>query len=156
MANTYSQVNIHAVFSVLGKENILLSSFRPDLFKYISGIINNLEQYSLAVNGYRDHIHAFFELSPSARISDIVREIKANSSKWINDNEFLKGRFSWQEGYGSFSYSRSQRDDVIRYIMNQEEHHKKQSFKEEYMDLLQKFEIKYDPKYLFAFYYELG
>jgi REP element-mobilizing transposase RayT len=152
MANTYSQLNIHAVYSVLGRENFLLSSFRQDLFKYTSGIIKDIGQFPLAVNGFKDHLHVFFELKPSDRISDIAKITKANSSKWINDNKLVKGKFSWQEGYGVFSYSRSQRNNVIQYIMNQEEHHKGKTFREEYLDLLKKFEIDFDSNYLFEFY----
>jgi len=152
MANTFSQINIHIVFTVLGKENLLSNSFRHELFKYIAGILNKSGEYSLAVNGYKDHVHAFFELKPSHCLSDVVQEVKTNSSKWINDNKLIKGKFAWQEGYGSFSYSRSQRDNVINYIINQENHHQKKSFNEEYLELLNKFEIEYDAKYLFEFY----
>ena len=151
MANTYSQINIHAIFCVQGRENILKANFRGDLFKYISGILKKKGQFSLAVNGHYDHIHIFFELSPSLALSDIIRDVKASSSKWINDNKFVLGKFSWQEGYGAFSYSRSQRSNVIEYIMNQKDHHQKRSFKEEYMDLLRKFEIKYQDEYVFDF-----
>ena len=152
MANTFSQLNIHVVFTVLGKENLLLKSFRPDLFKYIAGILKKSGEFSLAVNGYQDHVHAFFELKPSHCLSNIVQVLKTNSSKWINDNQLIKGKFAWQEGYGSFSYSRTQRNNVINYIINQENHHQKNTFREEYLDLLNKFEIEYDPKYLFEFY----
>jgi REP element-mobilizing transposase RayT len=152
MANTYSQINIHVVFSVFKKENFLFSQFRPDLFKYMSAVVNNLGQYSLAVNGVQDHVHLFFELNPSERISDVVKAVKSNSSRWINEKQFIPGKFSWQEGYGGFSYSRSQRNDVIQYIMNQEEHHRRRSFREEYLDLLQKFEIDFNSDYLFDFY----
>ncbi len=152
MANTYSQINIHAVYSVLGRENFLLPSFRQDLFKYTSGIIKDIGQFPLAVNGFKDHVHVFFELKPSDRISDIVRITKSSSSKWINDNKLIKGKFSWQEGYGVFSYSRSQRNNVIQYIINQEEHHKGKTFREEYFDLLKRFEIEFESNYLFEFY----
>lgn len=152
MANTYTQINLHAIFAVGRRENILLSSFQNRLFEYISGILNNLNNYSLAVNGYRDHIHLFFELNPSKSLSDIIRIVKSNSSKWINENKFLPGKFNWQEGYGAFSYSRSQRDNVIKYILNQHEHHKIRSFKEEYLDLLKKFEIDFDDNYVFEFF----
>ena len=152
MANTYTQINIHTVFSVKGRENILTQNFRENLFKYISGILKNEKQFSLAVNGYLDHVHIFFEQNPTTALSDIIRIVKTNSSKWINKNRFVKGRFLWQEGYGAFSYSRSQRDGVIRYIVRQEEHHKKITFREEYMDLLRKFEIPFEGKYVFEFY----
>ena len=149
MANTYTQINIQLVFAVKGRENLLISSFRESLFKYISGILSKNNQYPLAVNGYLDHVHAFFELDANSSVSEIARIVKANSSKWINEENFIPGRFSWQQGYGAFSYSRSQRDNVIKYIINQEEHHRAKSFKEEYLDFLKAFEIKYDEKYLF-------
>ncbi len=152
MANTYIQINIHAIFSVKGRENIITRNYRDRLHQYIAGIINNTKNYSLAVNGYKDHIHIFFELNPVNSLSDVMRDIKANSSKWINDNRFVLGHFSWQEGYGAFSYSRLQRDDVIKYIMEQEKHHAGKSFREEYLALLQKFEIPFEDNYVFEFY----
>jgi putative transposase len=118
----------------------------------MAGILKGDGSYPLAVNGWLDHVHVFFELHPGMCVSDQMRMLKASSSKWINDNKFLKGKFNWQEGYGAFSYSRSQRDNVIQYIMNQEEHHKKQSFREEYLGLLKNFEIQFEEKYLFEFY----
>ena len=130
MANTYTQINMHVVFSVKGRENILSVKIRPDIFKYISGILSNIEQFPLAVNGYKDHVHLFFEMQPTKSLSDIVRVVKTNSSKWINENRFIAGKFSWQEGYGGFSYSRSQRNNVIQYIIKQEEHHKEKTFRE--------------------------
>ena len=152
MANTYTQLNIHGVFSVKGRGNFLLDSFRPDLFKYISGILKNINQFPLAVNGYKDHIHIFFELHPSSSVSDVLQAVKANSSKWINEQKFLRGKFNWQSGFGAFSYSRSQRDNVINYILKQEEHHARKTFKDEYLDLLHKFEIEYKDAYVFEFY----
>jgi len=152
MANTYTQINIHAVFAVKGRQNLLVDKFRNDLFRYIQGILKNQEQFALAVNGYKDHVHIFFELNPKYAISDIMRDVKASSSKWINDNKFVVGKFAWQEGYGGFSYSRSQRDNVINYIVNQENHHKKNTFKDEYLELLRKFEIEFKDEYVFEFY----
>lgn len=152
MANTYSQINIHVVFAVRGRDNILHVKFRNHLFEYISGILCNLDQYSLAVGGYKNHVHVFFEQNPDILLSEIVGKVKANSSKWINENQFLTGHFEWQRGYSAFSYSRGQRNDVIQYIMNQEEHHRTKTFKEEYLSLLQKSGIEYDEKYLFEFY----
>jgi len=152
MANTYTQFNIHIVFAVKGRENVLTKNFRNDLFRYISGILKNSAQFPLAVNGYKDHVHVFFELNPKYSISDIVRDIKANSSKWINDNKFVLGKFSWQEGYGGFSYSRSQRNTVIQYIINQEEKHSGITFREEYLKLLHDFEIEFKNEYVFEFY----
>jgi len=152
MANTYTQINIHGVFSVKGREKFLLKEFRPRLFEYLSGILKNTNQYPLAVNGYKDHVHLFFELDPKKSVSDVMRIVKTNSSKWINENGYIKGKFSWQEGYGAFSYARSQRNNVIKYIMYQELHHKKSTFREEYLDLLKKFEIEFDNHYVFEFY----
>lgn len=155
MANTYTQLNIHAVFSVLGRQNLLSDKLRPELFKYISGILKNSKQFPLAVNGYKDHVHVFFELHPTTSVSEIIQIVKTNSSKWINENKFLARKFNWQKGYGAFSYSRSQRNNVINYITNQEKHHAKSSFKEEYLELLQKFEIDYNDAYLFEFYNDI-
>jgi putative transposase len=152
MANTYTQLNMHVVFSVKGRENILPAKIRPEIFKYISGILTNNNQYSLAVNGYKDHVHIFFEMQPTITLSDIVRIVKSNSSKWINENKMMPGNFSWQAGYGGFSYSRSQRNNVIQYIIKQEEHHKKKTFREEYLELLKTFEINFDEQYVFEFY----
>ncbi|MCP5061786.1 MAG: IS200/IS605 family transposase [Ignavibacteriae bacterium] len=149
MANTYTQLNIQLIFVVNGRDNILKNSFRNELFKYISGILKESKQYPLAVNGYLDHVHAFFELNPKNSVSEISRIVKANSSKWINENNFTRNKFKWQKGYGTFSYSRSQRNKVIKYIINQEKHHKKISFKDEYLDILTKFDIQHDKKYLF-------
>jgi putative transposase len=152
MANTYTQMNTHAVFSVKGRESFITNNFRDDLFKYITGILNNIDQFSLAVNGHQDHIHIFFELNPTTALSDVIRIVKTNSSKWINKNRFVKGKFEWQEGYGAFSYSKSQRNRVIQYIINQEEHHAKKTFRLEYLNLLKKFEIEFNDHYIFEFY----
>ena len=152
MANTYTQINIHVVFAVKGRTNILNNELSLQLFKYINGILSNGNQFPLAIGGYRNHVHIFFELNPDTKLSDIVRDIKANSSRWINENNFFKSRFEWQRGYGGFSYSRSQRDGVIKYIMQQEKHHKKKTFREEYLEILEKFDIKFENEYLFEFY----
>ncbi|MDA3927324.1 MAG: IS200/IS605 family transposase [Prolixibacteraceae bacterium] len=152
MANTYTQLNVHIVFAVKGRANILTSNFRNTLFEYITGILKNLEQYPLSVNGYKDHVHCFFELNPNSSVADIAGKVKANSSKWINKNKFVLGHFEWQRGYGGFTYSKSQRNTVINYIKNQEQHHSTKSFKEEYFELLKKFEIEFENKYIFEFY----
>lgn len=149
MPGTYSQIYIQVIFAVKGRENLIANNWKNDLHKYIAGIIKGKEQKPIIVNGMPDHIHAFIGLKPSMRISDLVRDIKNNSTNFINDNKFVRGKFSWQEGYGVFSYSHSQINDVYHYIANQEEHHKKKSFREEYLELLKKFEIEYDEKYLF-------
>jgi putative transposase len=149
MAGTFSQVYIQIVFAVKGRENVISKSWKDDLHKYIAGIIKGKEQKPIIVNGMPDHIHAFVGLKPAMAISDLVRDIKNNSSNFINTNKLVKGKFSWQEGYGAFSYSHSQIGQVYNYILNQEEHHKKRTFREEYLELLKKFEIEYNEKYLF-------
>jgi putative transposase len=149
MPNTYSQIYIQIIFAVKGRQNLIARQYREELHKYITGIVHKREQKMLAIFCMPDHTHLLVGLKPSIRISDLVRDIKAGSSKFINDNRWVKGKFSWQEGFGAFSYSRSQIDTVIKYILNQEVHHKKTTFKEEYISFLKKFEIEYDEKYLF-------
>ena len=143
---------MHCVFAVRGRQNFITKNFRDELHRYISGILRKDGSFPLAVGGWLDHVHAFFELPVTMAVSDQMRMVKATSSKWINDNNFLRGEFIWQEGYGAFSYSRSQRDSVIKYIINQEHHHKKVTFREEYLSLLKKFEIPFENQYLFEFY----
>jgi REP element-mobilizing transposase RayT len=152
MPNTYTQINIHTVFAVKGRINILHKELMEELCKYMHGIMVNLKQYPLAISGYKNHVHLFFEQNPDTTLSDIMEKVKANSSKWINLNNKVPGHFEWQRGYGGFSYSRSQRNEVIHYIMNQEIHHQEESFKDEYMAILKNFEIAYDDRYLFDFY----
>ena len=152
MANTYSQLNIHCIFAVKGRENIITKNFRDELHRYMSGILKNDGSYPLAVGGWKDHVHVFFELPATLAVSKQMQILKSVSSKWINDNKLVLGKFSWQEGYGAFSYARSQRNTVINYIMNQESHHGKKSFRTEYLEMLKNFEVNYDPKYLFEFY----
>ena len=149
MPNTYSQIYIQIVFAVKGRQNLIKPKNREELQKYIGGIVQNRNQKLLAIYAMPDHIHILVGISPVITISDFVRDIKSGSSKFINDNNWTVGKFHWQEGYGAFSYSKSQIDNVIQYILNQEEHHKRKSFREEYIDFLQKFEIEYDEKYLF-------
>jgi putative transposase len=152
MANTYTQISIHAIFAVKHRENFITKQWRDRLHSYVSGVLKSEDATSLAVGGWLDHVHVFFGMPPTKNISDILRVVKANSSKWINENRLVKGKFQWQEGYAAFSYSRSQRDTVINYIMQQEEHHQKKSFKEEYLEMLKNFEVDFDEKYLFEFY----
>ncbi len=149
MAGTYSQIYIQVVFAVKNRENILLKPWRDEVFKYIAGIIKAKEQKPIIVNGVTDHVHLFIGLKPSMALSDLIREVKNNTTNFINEKKFVKGKFSWQEGYGAFSYSHSQIDSVYNYILNQEEHHRKKTFKEEYIEFLKKFEIDHDEKYLF-------
>jgi REP element-mobilizing transposase RayT len=152
MSGTFTQLYIQIVFAVKGRENIIGKSWKDDLHKYISGIIKGKGQKSIIVNGMPDHIHAFVGLKPAMAISDLVRDVKNNSSNYINDHQLVKGKFAWQEGYGAFSYGHSQIDRVYNYILNQEQHHKKKTFKEEYIDFLNKFQVDFDEKYLFEFY----
>lgn len=152
MAGTFSQVYIQIVFSVKGRENLISSKWRADIHKYIAGIIRNKGQKPIIVGGTSDHIHAFIGIRPSMAISDLAREIKNNSSKFVNEQKLVKGRFAWQEGYGAFSYSHSQVETVYEYILNQEYHHQKETFKDEYFDFLKDYQIEYDEKYLFEWY----
>ena len=149
MANTYSKIYIHIVFTVKGRQNLIQKKYREQLHKYISGIIKNKGQKLLSIFAMPDHIHLFMNTKPNITISDLVRDIKANSSKFISEEKIVKGKFSWQKGFGAFSYSESQIPSVIKYIKNQEEHHKKRTFREEYIELLTKFAIEFDEKYLF-------
>ena len=151
MANTYSQILIHVVFTVRGRANLIDKKWRTDLHKYISGIITSKGQKSIIVNGVGDHIHCFIGLKPSMCLSDLIRDVKNNSSKFINENQLVKGKFQWQEGFGAFSYATSQVKNVYNYILNQEEHHKKSTFKEEYLELLETYEVEYEDDYLFSF-----
>jgi REP element-mobilizing transposase RayT len=153
MANTYSQINIQCIFAVKGRKYLLTKHIRTNLFKYIYGILGNDNAYPLAVNGWKDHIHVFFELSPKMSIADHMMKLKSSSSKWLNDNYFKNREFKWQDGYGAFSYSKSQRNNVIKYILNQEVHHQSVSFKDEYLGFLEKFDVDYDERYIFDFYW---
>ncbi len=152
MPSTYSQLNVHCVFAVKGRKNQLHASFRSQLFQYMSGILKNIEVYPLAVGGWVDHVHLFFELPVNQKLPDIIRVVKANSSRWVNKNQLISEKFQWQSGYAAFSYAKSQRNRVINYIKNQEQHHRKKSFKEEIIRTFEKFEMNYDEKYLFEFY----
>ena len=151
MPNTYSQIYIQIVFTVKGRQNLIPLQKRVELQKFITGIVQKRNQKLLSIYCMPDHTHLLIGLEPSLSISDLVRDIKAGSSKFINDNLWINGKFNWQEGFGAFSYSRSQIDNVIKYILNQEKHHHKKTFKEEYIEFLKKFEIEYNEKYLFDF-----
>ncbi|MFO0356273.1 MAG: IS200/IS605 family transposase [Sphingobacteriaceae bacterium] len=149
MPNTYSQLYVQIVFTVKGRESLIAKENREELHKYITGIIKGRDQKALAVFCMPDHVHVLVSIKPSIAISDLVRDIKAGTSNFIKEQKWVKGKFSWQEGFGAFSYSKSQVDTVVNYILNQEEHHKKKTFKEEYLDFLKKFDIEYQEKYLF-------
>lgn len=152
MPNTYSQLYIQIVFAVQGRKSLISESIREELQKYISGIISNHKQKLLAIYCMPDHTHIFLSLKPNMAISDLVRTIKSNSSSFLK-NRNLVNDFSWQEGFGAFSYAKSQAKNVIDYVLNQAEHHKKRTFKEEYLEFLNKFGIDYNEKYLFEFYH---
>ncbi len=152
MAGTFSQVYMQYVFAVQGRENLIKKTFEEDIYKYIAGIVNGKGQKPLAVNGMPDHIHVLVGLRPAMRISDLIRDIKNNSTNFINDKGWLKQKFSWQEGYGVFSYAESNYGKVIDYIKDQKRHHEKRTFQQEYLLLLKKFNISYEEKYLFEFY----
>jgi len=149
MAGTFSQIYIQIVFAVEGRANLLQNPWREEVFKYMAGIIKGKNQKPIIVNGVANHVHLFIGLKPSVALSDLVRDIKNNTSNFINTQKFVPGKFSWQEGFGSFSYAHSQIEQVYQYILNQEEHHRKKTFKEEYLEFLKKFEIEYDEQYLF-------
>jgi len=152
MANTYTQMYVQIVFSVQGRTNIISERFRDELEKYICGIVSANKCKPLAIYCNPDHSHVFVGIHPTISVSKITEQIKSGSSNWINERKFIVGKFNWQDGYGAFTYSKSQVDNVVKYIQNQPEHHKKQTFREEYLLLLEKFEIDYDTKYLFEWY----
>ena len=149
MANTYTQIHLQFVFAVKYRNGLIHESFKEELYQYISGIIKANNHKLLAINGMPDHLHIFIGMRPSQSISDLLQDIKGSSSKWINEKKFLKVKFEWQEGYGAFSYSKSHVNNVISYIQNQENHHKKETFREEYLKFLKVFEIEYDERYIF-------
>ena len=151
MANTYSQIYIQTVFAVSGRLSLIQPTFKEDLYKYISGIVRNQGQKLISINGMPDHIHILIGLKPAKALADLVRDIKADSSTYVNDNRWVRGKFSWQEGYGAFSYGHPQLDRIIAYIQNQEKHHSRRSFKSEYLSLLRKFDIAFEDKYVFEF-----
>ena len=152
MANTYTQMYVQIVFAVSGRQNFINPKNRDELEKYICGIIHNKKSKTLAIYCNPDHVHILIGLHPTTSVSDLTRDIKANSSRFIHDKNWCEGNFRWQDGFGSFTYSRSQIDIVAKYIINQPEHHKKRSFNEEYLAILKKLHIDYDEQYLFEWY----
>ena len=149
MANTYTQIHIQAVFAVQNRHCLIRKTWKDELYKYITGIIQNYDHKVLQINGVSDHIHILFGMRPTQSLSDLMQKVKQDSSKWINNKGFVDGKFSWQAGYGAFSYSKSQIPGIINYIQNQENHHKKKSFIEEYLDLLDEFDMDFDERYIF-------
>lgn len=149
MANTYTQIHIHFIFVVKYRQGLIQDFWKSNLYKYITGIVQNFGHKLIIINGMPDHVHMLVGLRPNQSISDLMKTVKQHSSKWINDQKLVRGRFEWQEGYAAFSYSKSDLKNVIRYIENQEVHHQKKTFSQEYKDLLKKFEVDYDEKYVF-------
>lgn len=149
MANTYHQVYIQCVFAVKYRDAIIANDWRPILQGVIGNLINETGCKTIIINGTEDHIHCFLGLKPVVSIAELMKTVKAKSSKYINDHQLTKSRFEWQEGYGVFSYGHSQIDQVYKYIANQEEHHKQQTFREEYLEFLDKFEVSYEERYIF-------
>lgn len=151
MANTYTQLDIQLVFAVKGRQSLIGKSWKEELYRYITGIVQNHRHKMLQINGMPDHVHIFIGYDPNQLIPKLVEEIKTSSNDFIKKKRLTPYAFSWQEGYGAFSYGRSQRGNVIKYLENQEVHHRKKAFREEYLEMLQKFEIDYKEEYLFDF-----
>ncbi|HXI23592.1 MAG TPA: IS200/IS605 family transposase [Pyrinomonadaceae bacterium] len=149
MANTYSQIYIQTIFAVDGRLSLIRPEFKEELYKYMTGIVRNSKQKLIAINGMSDHVHILIGLKPSMALAGLVQDIKVDSSKFINKKKWVHGRFNWQEGYGAFSYGHSQLDKIINYIRNQEKHHRRRTFKDEYLAWLQKYEVTFDEKFLF-------
>lgn len=148
----FTQLYVQLIFAVKHRDNLLKENIREEIFSYMSGIATEMNHKSIIINGVSDHVHIFLGLNQTKSVSDTVRELKRSSSIFINKQDWLKTKFQWQDGYGAFSYGRSQIENVYNYILNQEEHHKKTTFKKEYIDFLTKFEIEYDKKFLFDFF----
>lgn len=150
MANTYTQLYFHIVIVVKGRQNHISLKWKDELYKYITGIITNKSQKLMILNGMPDHLHLLIGTKPNCTLSDLVRDIKANSSKWINERHLVTGKFEWQKGFGGFTVSQSGVKNVIEYIKNQEDHHRKKSFREEYIDFLKAYEVDFKNEYLFT------
>ena len=149
MANTYTQIHLHTVFAVQNRISLIADSWKDRLYQYIIAIINKNGHKPLAINGMPDHLHIVFGMRPAQSVADLLQDIKANSSRWINESKFIRGKFSWQTGFGAFSHSKSQLPDLINYIHNQQSHHQKKTFLEEFREILDRLEIDYDSQYLF-------
>ncbi len=148
MANTYTQIHIQTVFAVSNRQSLISSKWENELFKYITGIIQNYGHKVLQINGTTDHIHIVFGMRPNQSLSELMKNVKQDSSAWINKKGYINGRFSWQAGFGAFSYSKSELPRVIEYVRNQKQHHKKESFIDEYLRFLKEFEIDFDERYI--------
>lgn len=152
MANTYTQFYVHLVFAVKNKQSLIQKAWKNELEMYITGIVQNHKHKLLAIGTMPDHIHIFIGYNVNELIPDLVEAIKKSSNLWINENKLSKFKFEWQRGYGAFTHSRAQLDTVVKYIHNQEEHHKKKTFREEYIEMLLKNDIEFKPEYLFEFF----
>ncbi len=149
MANTYHQIYLQVVFAVKYRQAVIQQEWKHQLYAVIGNLINETKCKTIIVNGMEDHVHCFLGLKPVVSVSELIKTVKAKSSKYINDHALTPERFEWQEGYGVFSYSQSSVDAMYKYIQNQEEHHKKQTFKDEYQNFLKKYQVAYDDQYLF-------
>ena len=149
MPNTFSQIYLQFVFAVKGRQNLIPKEHKEELHKYMTSLVQTRKAKMLAIHCMPDHVHLFVGFKPSVLISDFVKEIKVESNEFIKQKKWVKGSFNWQEGYGVFSYSHSQIDKVCKYILNQEAHHKKKTFKEEYHNFLERFAVPFDEKFLF-------
>ena len=149
MTNTYTQIHIHAIFAVKGRQSVISKRWRDQLYKYISAVIQNNGHKMLQINGMPDHLHILFGMRPTESVSDLMKEVKQSSSRWINRNHMVAGRFSWQEGYGAFSHSKTELPRVMEYIQRQEEDHGVVSFRQEYIELLQSHHIEFNDQYIF-------
>ena len=156
MSSTYSQIYIQVVMAVKGRNSLISQSWEEELYKYMTGIITNKGQKLITINGMPDHIHILIGMKPACCLSDLIREVKKASNAFVKEKRFTKYKFDWQDGYGAFSYSHSALDNVIAYIQNQKEHHKKITFRQEYIGFLKKFQVEYDEKYLFGWIDEEG
>ena len=151
MPNTYSQIYLQFVFAVKNREGLIANNHKEELHKYMTALVQNRNSKMLAIHCMPDHTHLFVGIKPTVRISDLIKEVKVESNEFINSKKWVRGKFNWQEGYGAFSYSHSQIDSVVKYILNQEAHHLKKTFKQEYLELLKEFDIPFEEKYLFDF-----
>ena len=149
MANTYTQIYVHVVFAVRHRQAMISPSWKERLHKYITGIIQNQGHKLIAINTMPDHVHIFIGMRPDAALSDLIRDVKRDSTNFVNAEILFHGKFGWQEGFGAFTYSHSQTDGVVKYIRNQEEHHRRKTFHEEYESMLKDFAVEYDKRYLF-------
>ena len=149
MPDTYTQLYIHFIFAVKYREALIKTDWEERLHKYITGIIQNKGHKLIAINGTSNHLHIFVGFNPKDSIAGLIKEVKRNATNFINDKKWLRNKFSWQEGYGAFSNSRSQIDGVVKYILNQKEHHAKRTFKDEYLEILKDYDVEYDERYFF-------